>query len=127
LREALELVEPTDDVQIKQVLLRSLANTSDQPDQLVGPAEAAPLRYRLNALCVETGRTPETSCTICLEPLQQPGGGAEKDTTGDGGGTVNGYQNSAVHVLKCNHQFHRGCLSTWWRTRSDGKCPLCKT
>ena len=126
LREALELIESTDDVQLKQIVLRNLANMSGQPNQLVGPAEAAALRSRLNALCVQTGRTPETSCTICIEPLEQPGGGAEKNATGDGGCTVNGYTNSAVLVLECNHQFHQGCLAAWWTTLSnDAECPLC--
>jgi len=36
------------------------------------------------------------------------------------------FTNSAVYVLKCGHQFHLGCLSTWWRTQSNLACPLCK-
>jgi len=127
LREALELGEETDSVELKQNVLRNLANMSGRPNQPVGPAEAAALRSRLNALYAQAGRNPDTSCTICLEPLKQPGGGAEQDSIDDVGLTADGYTNSAVRMLQCAHQFHRGCLSTWWSTRSDRKCPLCKT
>jgi len=126
MREALELGEETDDVALKQVVLINLTNMSGRPDKPVGPAEAAALRSRLNALYAQAGRNPDTSCTICLEPLEQPGGGAEQDATDDGGLTADGYTNSAVRVLQCAHQFHRGCLSAWWRMRSDRACPLCK-
>jgi len=126
LREALELGEETNDVGLKQNVLRNLSNMSGRPDQPVGPGEAAALRSRLNALYAQAGRIPDTSCTICLDPLEQPGGGAEQDATDDGGLTADGYTNSAVRVLQCAHQFHRGCLSAWWRTRSDRACPLCK-
>ena len=81
MREALELGEETDDVLLKQMVLRNLSNMSGRPDQPVGPAEAAALRSRLNALYAQAGRIPDTSCTICLDPLEQPGGGAEQDTT----------------------------------------------
>ena len=126
LREALELCEDTDSVALKQTVLRNLANMSGRPDQPVGPAEAAALRSRLNALYAQAGRHHDTSCTICLEPLEMSGGGAEDGAADDSGRDADGYTNSAVHVLHCAHQFHRGCLSTWWRTRSDEKCPLCK-
>ena len=126
LREALELGEETDDVELKQSVLINLSNMSGRPDQPVGLAEAAALRSWLNALYAQAGRNPDTSCTICLEPLEQPGGGAEQDSTDDGGLTADGYTNSAVRVLQCAHQFHRGCLSAWWCTRSDRACPLCK-
>jgi len=126
MREALELGEETDDVGLKQIVLTNLSNMSGRPDKPVGPAEAAALRSRLNALYAQAGRNPDTSCTICLDPLEQPGGGAEQDATDDGGLTADGYTNSAVRVLQCAHQFHRGCLSAWWCTRSDRACPLCK-
>ena len=107
---------------LEQRLLINLANMSGRPDQPVGPAEAAALRSRLNALYARSGRVPETSCTICLEPLEQPGGGA--DTVGGRG--ADGYADSSVSVLRCAHQFHRGCLSTWWRTSPNKACPICK-
>jgi len=125
LREALELSEETDDMGRKQRLLLTLANMSGRPDQPVGPAEAAAFRSRLNALYAQAGRNHGTSCTICLEPLEQPDDGAGQGGVGDGV-TPDGYANSAVYVLPCAHQFHRGCLSGWWCTRSDFKCPLCK-
>ena len=40
--------------------------------------------------------------------------------------TADGYTNSALRVLECGHQFHRGCVFTWWRGRSDCACPICK-
>jgi len=126
LREALELSEDTDDVGLKQHVLRHLANMSGRPDQPVKPAEAAAFRSRLNALYAQTGRNHDTSCTICLEPLEQPGSGAEQGAVEDGGRDPDGYTNSAVLVLECGHQFHRGCLSTWWRTAVSEECPLCK-
>jgi len=126
MREALELGEETDDVGLKQNILINLSNMSGRPDKPVGPAEAAALRSRLNALYVQAGRNPDTSCTICLEPLEQPGGGAEQDATDDGGRTADGYMNSAVRVLQCAHQFHRGCPCAWLRTGSGLVCPLCK-
>ena len=123
LREALELCEETDDVRLKQCVLTNLANMSGQPDQPVGPTEAAALRSRLNTLYAQNGRVPDTSCTICLEllaPLEQPGGSAEEDADADR------KTGSCVHVLPCGHQFHHGCLVTWWRTQSKRACPLCK-
>ena len=125
-REALELSEETDDVALKQAVLSELANMSGRPDQPVGLAEAAAFRSRLNALYAQAGRNHDTSCTICLEPLEMPYGGAEDGAADDSGRDADGYTNSAVRVLDCAHQFHRGCLSTWWRTRSDKTCPLCK-
>jgi len=92
----------------------------------VRPAEAAALRSRLNALYAQAGRNHDTSCTICLEPLEQVDGGGVQDATGDGDRGANGYTNSAVFVLECGHQFHRGCLSTWWRTAASLVCLLCK-
>jgi len=126
LREALKLCEDTDNVLLKQTVLRRLANMSGRPDLPVGPAEASAFRSRLNALYAQAGRSHDTSCTICLEPLQQPCGGADQDVAEDGGRDADGYTNSAVLVLKCGHQFHRGCLFTWWRTAESEACPLCK-
>jgi len=126
LREALALCEDMDNVSLKQTVLRRLANMSGRPDQPVRPAEAEALRSRLNALYAQAGRNHDTSCTICLETLEQPDGGVEKDAADDGGRGADGYTKLVVFVLYCGHQFRRGCLSTWWRTRSDRKCPLCK-
>jgi len=126
LREALKLSEETDDMSLKQHVLLVLANMSGRPDQPVGPAEAAAFRSRLNALYAKAGRNHDTSCTICLEALEQPDGGAEQNATGDGDLGADGYTKLAVRVLPCGHQFHRGCLSTWWCTRLERTCPLCK-
>ena len=126
LREALALCEDADFVSLKQDVVRRLANMSGRPDQPVRPAEAAALRSQLNALYAQAGRNHDTSCTICLETLEQSAGGAETDATDDGRRGADGYTNSAVLVLECGHQFHRGCLSTWWRTQSNTACPLCK-
>jgi len=126
MREALELSEETDDVGLKQMVLINLANMSGRPDLPVRPAEAVVLRSRLNALYAQTGRSTDTSCTICLELLEMPSGDAEYGAADDSGRDADGYINSAVRVLECGHQFHRGCLSTWWRTRSESRCPLCK-
>jgi len=126
LREALELSEETDDVNLKQAVLINLANMSCQPDRPVGPTEAAALRSRLNTLYAQNGRSPDTSCTICLEPLEsleQPGGGADEGAVGDGG---RGGDDSSVQVLGCGHQFHHGCISTWRQTTSNTACPICK-
>jgi len=126
LREALALCEDADAVMLKQDILTGLVNMSGRPDQPVGPAEATALRSRLNALYAQAGRNHDTSCTICLETLEQSDGGADKDAADDGGRGADGYTNSAVFVLGCGHQFHRGCLSTWWRTAASRACPLCK-
>ena len=119
LREALALCEEIDLAGLKQNVLLTLCNMSGRPDLPVGPAEAAALRSRLNALYAQAGRSTDTSCTICLEPLEMPGGDAENGAADDSGRDADGYINSAVRVLGCGHQFHRGCLSTWWRTRSE--------
>jgi len=100
LREALALCEDRDDVSLKQRVLRRLANMSGRPDQPVRPAEAAALRSRLNALYAHAGRNQDTSCTICLETLEQPDGDARQDATGDGGRDADGFTNSAVLALK---------------------------
>jgi len=116
LREALVLCEETDDVHLQQAVLINLSNMSCRPDQPVGLVEAAALRARLNALYAKNGRSPDTSCAVCLEPLEQPDGGIRAD----------GCPNSAVQALRCSHQLHARCLSTWWETRSDMACPVCK-
>jgi len=126
LREALALCEDLDAVLLKQWVLRHLANMSGRPDQPVRPAEAAALRSRLNALYAQAGRNHDTSCTICLETLEESNCGAETDAADDGDRGADGFTNSAVFVLVCGHQFHRGCLSTWFRTAASKVCPLCK-
>jgi len=85
LREALALLEDTDNVLLKQRVLRDLATMYGRPDQPVRSAEAAALRSRLNALYAQAGRSHDASCTICLETLEQSDGGAEKDVADDGG------------------------------------------
>jgi len=125
LREALELCADTDSVMLKQTVLGHLANMSGRPDMPVGPAEAAAFRSRLNALYAQAGRNHDTNCTICLESLEQPDGGADQDTA-DHGDRDADHTNSAVLVLSCGHQFHQGCLFTWWRTAASRACPLCK-
>ena len=121
LRESLLLSETTQAVELQQAVMSNLANMSGHPGTTVDPAEAASLRARLNKLTVQMGRSSETDCMVCLERLEC--GSAEKDATGEGGlpGT-----DSTVQVLPCGHQFHRGCLDTWWRTQSKRACPLCK-
>jgi len=113
LREALVLCEETDDARMQQLVLRSMANMSgaDEPGWSVEPAEAQQLHSRLNQLYAQTGRSPNTSCTICLESLK-PGCGAEPAVS--------------VRVLSCGHQYHNGCISEWWERRLDRVCPLCK-
>jgi len=118
LREALKLSKETDDVLVKQIALRDLANLSCRPDQPMGFSEAAALRSRLNTLSAQNGRTTDTNCTICLEPLEQPAG-AEQDA-------VSGGREAAVRVMSCYHQFHLHCLSTWQHTTSNTACPICK-
>jgi len=130
LREALALAEETDDVQLKQLVLAELANLSGQVGyQAVEPAEAEAFRSQMNQLLTQTGRSPDTTCTICLEPLERPGGSAEKGTASGAGGDAD----SAVRVMGCCHQFHEDCLVSWWRTLprqyrpGHGPCPICKT
>ena len=157
LREALHLSEQTEDNSLKQNVLKDLANLASHPDnKSVDLAEAASLRSRMNQLQVQAGREPDTTCSIwyalppacsvrsvhacihsprctrvlpacpSLELLEQPAGGAEWGdvgcTRGDAGSSVR------VLVLGCGHQFHSGCIATWWETESHQTlaCPLCK-
>jgi len=123
LREAHGLCEQAGDMELQQCVLTSLVNMCGQRGQFV---EAEAFRSRLNGFDAHTGRIPDTSCVICLE-LFEVGGSAEKDATGDGGhGAVVGDTSSSIHVQACGHQFHAGCLNTWWRTTSKKMCPLCK-
>jgi len=124
LREALELSEETDDKELKRMTLSSLANMSGKPEQPVLPAGAAAFRARLNELSVQMGRSPDTNCAICLEPLEtleQPGGPEQ------GGRAADGNTDSFVYVLKCGHQFHTCCLRTWWSERPGRVCLMCRT
>jgi len=121
LREALALGENLGDVLLKVKTLRYLINLCGEAGAAVRPAEAEALRSRLNQLLVQMGREPETSCSICLEPLTPPAASAaEEDAAGSGP------SDSCVRVLNCNHQFHHGCLSTWKHMIGNGACPLCK-
>jgi len=127
LREALALGEGLEDVLLTLNTLRRLVNLCGQAHAAVGPAEAEAFRSRLNQLLVQMGRSHEASCSICLEPLAMPADGAVEDAAGDGGsGGAGGPPDSCVRVLGCDHQFHHGCLNTWWRTTSNYTCPICK-
>jgi len=126
LREALELCGGID-VGLEQAVLQNLVNMAGHPEQRVGPTESEAFRAQLDQCLRQQGRLPETSCTICLEPLAPSADGAE-DAARDGG-RGDGYTLSSVHVLDCMHQFHRCCLLNWMRVKSsrDTLCPLCKT
>jgi len=128
LREALQLVEATNDVDLKQTVLRNMVNMSGRLAQPVEPAELEALRARMNQLYAGTGRSTETTCTICLEPLQQTGDGAGKGAEQSGGGGAS--RDAFLSVLRCGHQFHWGCLSSWARMQSNPNaevaCPVCK-
>jgi len=87
----------------------------------VGLSEAAAFRARLNTLNTQNGRSLDTSCAICLEPLEQPGGDADEDAASDGGRGA-----AYVQAMDCGHQFHFNCISTWRHTRSSRACPICK-
>jgi len=102
LREAHLLLENHNDMQIKQAVLGSLVNMSHR----FKPAESELFLRQLNQLSVKSGRSPETMCTICLDPLEQPGGdaAAKKDS---------------VIVLRCGHQFHLSCGLNWWISIRD--------
>ena len=125
LREALALCESFGDVHQTVNTLRCLINLCGRAHAAVTPAEAEALRSRLNQLLVQTGRSVELSCSICLEPLAPPVDGAAEDAAGGSGG-AGGTSDSCVRVWNCNHQFHDGSLSTWLRTSSNRACPLCK-
>jgi len=125
LREALALGEGLRDVFLSGKTLAFLINLCGEAHATVQPAEVEALRSRLNRLLVQMGRSPETSCSICLEPLTPPADGAAADAAGGGG--AGGLSNSCVRVLWCHHQFHRGCLSVWRRTAPTRACPLCRS
>ena len=123
LREALALGEGVGSVGLMVKTLRILVNLSGVAHARVGPAEAEAFRSRLNQLLVQMGRSVDTSCSICFEPLAPPADGAAEDAASVGAGYP---LDSCVWVLDCDHQFHRGCLITWWSTVSNQACPLCK-
>jgi len=127
LREALALSESLGDVGITSKTLRNLINLCGEVHATVGPTEAVAFLSRLNQLLVQMDRSPETSCSICLEPLAQPADVAEEGAAGGGdSGSAGGPSDSFVRVLSCNHQFHYGCLRTWQREASNGACPVCR-
>ena len=134
LLEAQELSELTDDVGLKQRILASLVNLTGRLNTSVHPAGTDALVSRMNALLVQTGRVPDTSCAICLDAFTgdaQPGSGAERDAAGAGGRPSASSADSSVHVLHCGHHSHLGCLRTWWCTganprRGNQDCPLCR-
>jgi len=133
LREALALAEGVGGVglAVRTLTLGCLINLCGEAPTAVRLAEAEVFRSRLNQLLVQMGRSPETDCSICLEPLAPPADGAAEDAAGGrGNGGAGGPADLCVRVIFiCNHQFHLGCLSTWRRTTSSHKykCPLCKT
>jgi len=122
LREALALGKGSGDVLLSVTILTYLINLCGKAHATVGRAEAEALRSRLNLLLVQMGRSRETSCSICLEPLAPPADGAAEDAAGGGSGPLD----SCVCVMGCHHQFHRGCVSTWLRAAPIRACPLCK-
>jgi len=125
LREALALGEGLGYVWMSMNALRFLINLCGNEHAAVRPAEAEAFSLELNQLLVQMGRSPETSCSICLEPLAPPADGAASDAAGGGGsGGVGGPADSCLRVMSCNHQFHHGCLLTW--RRLNPACPLCK-
>jgi len=129
LREALALSEGLGDVWLTAKTLRELVNLCGVEHAAVGftPTEAEAFRLRRNQLSIQMGRSPETSCSICLDALAPPANGAADDAAGGGGSSgAGGSEDSCVCVLNCNHQFHRGCLLKWRRTTSNLACPLCK-
>jgi len=127
LREALERSEGLGDVLLTVKTLTHLINLCGAPHATMGPADAEAFRLRLNQILVQMGRSPETSCSICLEPLAPSADGAAEDAAGGGGGSGAGDpSDSCVRVLGCCHQFHRGCLFTWRHTGSNLACPICR-
>jgi len=127
LREALALGKGSSDVRMTVRILRHLINLCGEAHAVVGPIEAEAFRSRLNQLLVQMGRSVETSCSICLEPLAPPAGDAAEDTAGGGGsGGAGGPEDSCVRLLQCDHQFHYGCIMPWRRTTLSLACPPCK-
>jgi len=127
LRKALALGEGLRDVGLTVKTLTYLINLCGTENATMGPAEAEAFRLRLNQLLVQMGRSPETSCSICLEPLAPPADGAAEDAAGGrGSGGTGGPSDLCVRVLSCHHMFHRGCLFTWQRTGSNSVCPICR-
>jgi len=127
LREALALGDNLGDVQLKVRTLRFLINLSGEAGATLGPAEAEAFRSRLSELLLRMGREPETSCSICLEPLAPPANGAVEDAASSGASRdVGDPPESCVRALACNHQFHHGCIMSWRCTTANFACPLCK-
>ena len=125
LREALALCESIGFVNLNVKTLRCLINVCGVADATVGPAEAEAFRSRLNQLLFRMGRSVETNCSICLEPLAPPTEGVAEYAAGGRGGAV-GPSDSCVRVLGCDHQYHHGCITTWQRKTFKLVCPMCK-
>jgi len=104
--------------------LRKLINLYGEVHATVGPAEAVAHLSQFNQLLVQMGRSPETICSICLDPLAQPTDVAAEVAAGGGD---SGRATGPVRVLGCNHQFHYVCIGTWMRTATNCVCPVCKT
>jgi len=127
LREALALGDGLGDVVLAVRTLKDLINLCGEAHAAVGLAEAEAFRSRLNQLLVQMGRSVETSCSICLEPLAPPAEGAAEDAVvGGGSGEAGGPSGSCVYVMICQHQFHYGCLVSWRHIAPNYACPLCK-
>jgi len=86
-------------------------------DATVGPAEAEGFRGRLYQVLVHLGRSVEVDCSICLEPLAPP--------VGHGAAGGDGQSSAGMRVLRCNHQFHAGCVQVWFDTTPKFAFPLC--
>jgi len=102
LREALALGDGLGggfaDVRVTGNILRSLVNLCGEAYSKVGTAEAEAFRSRLNKLLIQMGRSPKTSCSICLEPLAPPADGAAE---GAASRNADGPLDSCVRVLSC--------------------------
>ena len=85
-----------------EIPLRNLANL-----ELLGQLESTAFRLRLKALDASAGKTPQTTCAICLDDFDDRGC--------DGRGVL---------IVSCGHQFHRSCIGQWFTERST--CPTCK-
>ena len=88
---------------LKQAVLRNLVNMGNASDNSINPKAVAAFLASLNRLSVQMGRVADANCTICLDALD-----------------------ADVYVVPCGHQSNLTCLGTWWNTRRNRECPLCK-
>jgi len=102
LREALGMCDSTVGGQCHEIALRNLVNL-----ELLGQLESTAFRLRLKTLDTNSGRSPQTTCAICLDDFDDHGC--------DGRG---------VQIVTCGHQFHRSCIRQWFTQRPT--CPTCR-